>query len=655
MDMLAILQQTPPQEWSAMMTALYTKNRNFFCQNHPAIDTLIESVDCPYQFEIDDNGLHIIHTPSLTRVYGQHNLFEIAEQLATASQSNHLHLTNFTQPYPKDSPLHCAIRKKFERAMEEAFPGLRHPETLDGESLSRVRLEEVIAPPMVFAGLFHGLHIGRFLAHSSVSRILLIEPDSSRFEVSCYFVDYEALATRFQGLPLNIGPQIDAHLMSWFHSGDKVTSRVWMRVLPGYESETLPQIVEQLSLQQKMYNEIVTSVDQDLAGITNGFNNLAGHALLTTIPRLKKGAKIAIVASGPSLGNNLQWLQKNQQKLIIFAVHSSVKVLKEQGIRPDFQFALDTHLTEQGVAKLQLDHDIPLVVYYKSSVPLLEAVKTPLLVVERDMPNCVNFPIMLTATHPSTANLALSFGLSCSPEALYLFGLDLGYRDAARQYVEGTYHKKSPEDSVAEIDADPQVAANFRANGPVFTRPFWNQVRLTLEQAIAQKRGRTSVWNCSDGAFIQGALPQECSTIRFGSSKLKVKKAHLRTLEGAFRTAEAGKNWDYYPETGDDLLAEFVGNIEKTLALNDADVLSRTAAFDVVLHTAIEHCKTRSYCLRMVVYMRLLVDLLATLYGYIAQSSDRQMAEMISKRGVDEFVRSMQQLQWPEGIDTPQS
>ena len=512
-------------------------------------------------------------------------------------------------------------------------------------SLPREADGKIFTPPVVFFGIFHGLHIDTFLSHTHQARVLLLEPDITRFEVSCYFLDYEEIARRLGGLPLNLGRELDPGILHWFHSGDKVSTRLWFRILPGYDHEALHDARSALSLQQRAYTHIVTSLDQELRGIANGYNNLKPqfHHLIAK-PVVPGFGKVAIVASGPSLTADLAWLKQNQGSLVIFAVHSSVRVLRKHGIRPDFQFSLDMHLTEETVSALELFPDAPLIAYCKSSFKLLEGIKQVFLVAERDMPNPVDFSVTLTGTHPSTTNLALAFARLCDFREIYLLGVDLGFKDAGKQHVSGSHHGTSVSDTSDTVP----VSANFAETGTIFTRPFWNQVRLAIEHVIRDCSNIATVFNLSDGAKIHGCRTARSSQVRFSGDSGKEKV--IRAIIGGFHPVEAGVTYMAYPVSGSQLTREFVQNVIAGLQRTPENRLAFAQAIDTLLGDVIQKSMKRSYCLRMVVYLRMVVDLLTTWYRYVLVCGDQSEFSLAYRRGLEVLTETLKELEWPDNV-----
>ena len=642
MAMITRLREVDAAGRPAIITELYEKNRRFFEKNQPAIARFLDSGTCPYHIDLTESFLNIVHTPSGLLGHPETGLDHFAEMLGSGDHRGWLDLVNAERAEPLNSPVHCSLLHDFQAGMNEVFP--EQAQLLDQDTV-KVRTAGAgvnFSPPVVFVGIFHGLHIDHFLATTEVTRIALIEPEPERFEVSCYFLDYEEIARRFGALPLCIGEQAEQSIMRWFHSSDKITSRLWMRVLPGYVSDKIEAVVRQFSLQQRILDGMTTSLDNESRGIAAGWQAVRERRqFLSSKPKLGPGARIAIVASGPSLEQDYEWLRLNQDRLLIFAVHSAVRPLRAHGIKPDLQCAIDMHLDDNVVSALQLHRDVPLVAYFKASSPLLAAADLPLLIVERDVANPVHFEQMLVNTHPSTATLALSLACFCQPAELYLLGLDLGFQDVETQAISGGIHDKRRK----QMDNLHLVPANFSELAGVYTTPFFNGVKIGVERELGEQRRGQHCCNLSDGARIEGTSSARSAEVVLAD--YPGKNRDLQAIRGSFRMAEESENWHHYPLPGKELLQLFSSTLGSFLTMERWDWPHFCMRLDGALKGGMNVCQQSSPCLRVTIYERLINDLLTSWYRYMLLSSDGATAEKIYREGLRHVLHALARLEWP--------
>lgn len=110
-----------------------------------------------------------------------------------------------------------------------------------------------------------------------------------------------------------------------------------------------PKTSEKINeLIQKLYTPIILNRNTLLLKsqniIENTIRNLSDVGLCESLDFLKNKAKnkpALIVASGPSLSNDIDTIKKNRSKFIIIAVDSAINVLDQNNIKPDIICGLD--------------------------------------------------------------------------------------------------------------------------------------------------------------------------------------------------------------------------------------------------------------------------------------------------------------------------
>ncbi len=638
MDTLTQLQKMSAEDRVALITRLYEKNRRFFMEKYPPVHTFLEKRTCPYQINLTPDFLEIMDGRTGEIVHPE-RLDVFAAILAERENEAWVNLIDFNRPYPKESPIHLETLALFEKNMNERFPELASEIASGKVHISTNGSVEPFTPPVVFSGIFHGLHIGRFLTTTRVNKVLLVEPEPERFEVSCYFLDYARIEEKLGALMLQIGSAISDDILSRFHSLDKVASKLWIRVLPGYLSAVHKKVVDQVSLWQR--SALVTSYDKELKGFEAGARTIkAGGRILCRRPRLSKKSRIAVVATGPSLSLGIDWLKSNRSSLVILAAISAVRPLRAHGVVPDFQVSIDIHLSKSEVEALQLSRDVPLIGNYRASRPLIDAVEKAYFVVKGNDPNPVNFRLLLANTNPSTTNMAFAFASLCCPKEIYLFGVDVGFRDPARQYAQGGIQDNRPPDTTTM-----EIEANYPETEIVLTTPFFNQVRLALEKSIAQLSPDTKVYNLSDGARITGAIPFHPNEKKLSSRGRKADD--VKRICQAFQPAVEGKVWDKYRESGGELLHLFQQTICETLEQGDDSYGARSARIDEAISRTLNRCLEKNKCLRMALYERLTRDLLLAWYRYLLLCPEPRLADEVYQAGKEKIMEIVRAYEWP--------
>lgn len=220
-----------------------------------------------------------------------------------------------------------------------------------------------------------------------------------------------------------------------------------------------------------------------------------------------EGKEIVIVAGGPSLDDNVEFLRSSHDNnRVIVSVMTVLKRLTEYGVIPDFAVVMDAK-EEVYIQMYGLENEdrpgliIGSTSYWKFSeqykgekyIAFQEGFKSA-----ESAANAVNADTF--ATGHSVTTLALSIALKFGAMKIYLVGADMAYRDGM-SHASGTtaLHKSSDEEMIPVCGAGGDM---------VYTTHILNSYREWIESEIA-KYPQIPVVNMSKtGARIQGTLKE---------------------------------------------------------------------------------------------------------------------------------------------------
>ncbi|MDB5362939.1 MAG: hypothetical protein JWO51_4236 [Rhodospirillales bacterium] len=245
--------------------------------------------------------------------------------------------------------------------------------------------------------------------------------------------------------------------------------------------------------------------------------------LLEDRPRLEKNLPAFIVGSGPSLDQSIETIKRLQGQAVIFSCGTGILPLLRNGIRPDFHCELENGLTSYNHLKQTADqfglqgitligsttvhpYMPPLfdnkVFYFRDSV-----CSTGLWAPDR---------IGLYGTAPTCTNLAIRASLLLCFRQLYLFGVDLGARDAAKHHSRDAIYYNSNEWGQTytqnQDTMDIEMPANF--GGKAYTNGTLHWTRMMMAQGLEMYSSYSKIYNCSDGVQIPGTLPKLSRTLK---------------------------------------------------------------------------------------------------------------------------------------------
>ena len=284
--------------------------------------------------------------------------------------------------------------------------------------------------------------------------------------------------------------------------------------------ETLNQVSE-----QSRFFEISSGFFEDeLDMFVNTARNLASYDwhMLKDRPSTRRWKCPALViGSGPSVDKDIETIRKLAENAIVFSCGSSLGVLLRNNITPDFHCQLENTTSSHDLLELtREDFDF-------SGVTLLAAnsidARSAALFEERVMYfmpantgtrlfSDPEDPLFLVG--PTVVNSALRTGVAMGLDEFYLFGVDLGSKDPEHHHSDATHYNHSDDPfwisgndmERFSIPMEGNFGGQFLSN-----RPF-QYTKLFLERLIANIPSM-KVYNCSDGARIEGAEPRAPDTV----------------------------------------------------------------------------------------------------------------------------------------------
>lgn len=650
------LKKAKPKRRVDIVQKIHDRNIAFFKKRNPALGEALEQAGTG-GFELRFNGefLDIIEQSTNQYAHTPGKLLEYIETVANWHHSGWIDKLEPVHLYTGEHE-HGQLLRQFYEALHQALPQV--PERMATGEIQLPRLPDGrrFSGSTVFLGALTGLHIVHYLNTTEVRDIFIIEPDVNKFALSCWFLDYPAIEKRFGRLVLHVGPDMPESPLDFLMNTSPVVAGIWLRMLPIYPSALFDEVIARVNLRWRSIHEILVPFDREQRNLGYGAANLrAEFPILCKTPQLSENCRIAVVGSGPSLENDIPWLKANRDKLIVFAVHSSVRVLRKHGIVPDFQVTLDTELLPH-LPKLQLDPAVPLICYYKIDPRAAEEFQTVLMVPENGKANPVRFKQLVTHTHPTSGNTALGVALFMQAPETYLLGLDLGFRAAEKSHAAGSWYDDAGGAGHADAKSRDNIKtkANFEeADGDIYTHSYYNLSRMAMEAAIGALAGERKVYNLSDGAAIKGAEPRRSGGIELGAADDR--EQDLLAIRGAF-VREQQDMWEPYPQSGLEILQEMRKNLLDAVTMKHPSWLAYAQALDSAWDkTSILHMQRHPGDLRIEIFGGLLQDLLRDWLRVMVFTRTPAQFDTGYKAGLKELEKALEGLEWPADLDFRES
>lgn len=654
LSMLEDLKRAKSTRRQQLLMDMQLKNYRYLKRVNPELaEFIILQGTGRFGIEVTDEFLNVIDRQTHQCYHPPGQLYTYMHELGAWHHSGWVDRLNIL-PTWRGSNEHGRLVLKMVNALYQEVPRLQGRLQGGEVRLPVMKGRQRYSGPVVFLGVFTGLHIISYLNKTAVRGVFLIEPDLDRFSLSCFFFDYEQMEKDYGQLLLHVGPNAPQFPIERLVAHAPVSASTWVRLLPAYPAGEFDDIVNRVGLRWRSLTEIFVPYERELQNLKNGMKNIRdGRPLPKFPPKLSEKSVIAVVASGPSLNQDMGWLKKNQNRMIILASISCVRVLRENGIRVDFQCTLDTELEEPLFEQLQMDTQVPLLAYFKLDPKIVARFDKVYLVYEEGKANPVRFHNPYTHTHPTTGNFMTAFAAWCRPSMLLFVGLDLGFREAGRSHVEGGWHDE--DEGVGHVAETAHaehlnVDANFpEAEGQILTMAYYNNARFAIQDAIAQIAGVSRVCNLADGARIVGA-----EAVRSGDLKLPIYreiKKDLLAITGAFSTDYSGI-MEAYETPGAVLKQELADTFHEVLERRSQfDWEHFSQSVDALWNTAIQRCVTKHRDLRIEIYGKLITDVLSEWYRVMLIAEGTQEVQKVYRRGLQALDEILAELVWPEELD----
>ena len=652
MTVIEDLKKAKPKRRPDILHKIHDRNVAFFKKRNLPLGEALEKMGTGgFVLRFNDDFLDIVEQRTNQCAHTPGKLLEYIETVANWHHSGWIDKLEVLHRYTGEHE-HGQLLKEFHTALHQMLPKVNERMKAGIIQLPRLADGRRFSGSTVFLGALTGLHIVHYLNTTEVRDIFIIEPDIHKFALSCWFVDYPAIEKRFGRLVLHVGEDMPESPLDFLMAMSPIVAGIWLRLLPIYPSAYFDKVIARTNLRWRSIHEILVPFDRELRNLGYGAANLrAEFPILCKTPQLSKECRIAVVGSGPSLENDIPWLKANRNKLIVFAVHSAIRVLRKHGIEPDFQVTLDTELLED-LPKLQLDPGIPFIVYYKIDPRAIEGFKTVLMVPENGKANVVRFKHAVTYTHPTSGNTALATALFMQAPETYLLGLDLGFREAEKSHAVGTWH--DDDEGAGHGDTkwreNVKAKANFEeSEGQIYTHAYYNYSRSAMESAIASLVKDGKVYNLSDGVQIKGAEPRRSGDIKLDANRSR--NEDLLAIHGAFVKGRRDV-WEPYLQPGADLLQEMRENLQEAFGIKCTDWLSYAKALDTAWVAIFSrHISRYPGDLRIEAYSKLVQDLLSDWMRLMAFTRTPTEFNTGYTEGLKQLQTVLERLEWNDNLD----
>lgn len=526
------------EDINSIITKNFNENISYIEENHPQLFSKLVALD---------NAVEHSHYQEKYELVYENGYFDVLEK----KTNSYL--------YSKDSRIHASLaQESIDYDIDEnLFEGF-HKHTISPDDLKRYESEKLFVHHMsgyapiihytnnksskqkklkninkfIFFGIGLGLHVTSIHKKIKSNVYLIVEDDLELFRLSLFVTNYKEIsldATLFFSV-FEDNNQFFTTSTNFLKTKHYYNHYIKYFHILSHSKEKLEQFHVAVTSQAHLlffYNHLLTQYLTPLEYIFDDYRFL--NSSLSLSDKLTDEKPFLLIAAGPSLQKNIEWLKKNRDHFVIVALSATLSILEKENIVPD----IVTHLDAFDAAKAHFDK-LNSLEFIKDSIYMFTA-RTPKEVVSMfDKKRLFFFEtgtqykkLSLKPSAPCVGSLTYQLLLRLNVKNLYLLGLDLAIdsktgktHSDAHEYVQTL---KIPESSAQKQTMSFRetlfyVDGNFTEK--VLTTPNFKISIDAINQATnILKKEHQSVFNLSDGAKFIGTISKNPNDITLESTK----------------------------------------------------------------------------------------------------------------------------------------
>ncbi len=516
---------------------LFRKNLKLFEEKLPPVAEVIKKVKTPIKIKEEGGkldalvgGVSVYGGDAFALVQKQIELFERAEPKIFRSVSVEI-------PTREDLIITKYAQKIAKLAGNQV-------------NFTAPKLTKGIIPLLIVVGVGFGIHIEELLKRYKIQNLILVDTPTY-FKLSFYYLDWGKV---FEYFSPETKRQI--HIV--------IKDNKYAHKHPDEAYSSILEAVKELNpsiafygyyFQHLSYEPPMTPVNwlkeyPTLKFLLYGYFDDELWALDWTIEKalrgipvyygdvkVPKGSVAFVLGAGPSLDKTLELVERYKDNAVIVSCGSTITSLEKVGLKPDIHVELErTKYTYDVLSEVNPEFlkNIFLITVNAVWTDCFELFNEGGFILKLNdtgarIFSSLNIP-ELANIGPTVTAMGVSLCASLGFEEVYLFGVDLGSKEANLHHskLSNYYNSKSMLNKVKPV-FDRQVPGNF--GGVVYTEMLFQDTAYAIHKVIHQTGLR--VYNLSDGIRIPDAIPLDPED--FYLDKNIKKEEVLRRVKENFR------------------------------------------------------------------------------------------------------------------------
>jgi len=502
---------------------IFTQNMLALQQFYPALYKIFTDYQPQHWHCVDDNGSFNLWCSQRSGLF-YHDLqidsVRMVERYLKSPLDNQIILNQGgVEKFP--SYVHYQAIKKLQPILTNLQP--------------RVFDEHADVDNLIILGVGLGRHIELLLQQRVVKNLFIFEPNIDFFYASLFVTDWATLLTKVeakqQRFYFNIGGSGDEYfhdiMLQYYQTGAYGIAK--SQIFPAFLTPGMRRALNKLQSQLRIIVAMGENFDHVRFGIAHTYQSLClGHRFLkqhrhNIDTKSLQDIPVFVVGNGPSLDESYAYIKEHREQVIVVSCGTALRSLYRLGITPDFHAEIEQNrATHSWISQVQDSAWLKSIALLSVNGvhPETAALFKSVYLAFKDGESSTNFfrsvlqeqkihISSLSHAYPTVSNFALDFFSELGFKQLYLLGIDLGYLSAENHHSKHSAYYHNGGEGV--MDAETIFASGLRVRGnfrrQVQTKPEFDFSRSILEMTIAKAAKGTYFYNCSDGAYIHGAMP----------------------------------------------------------------------------------------------------------------------------------------------------
>jgi len=376
----------------------------------------------------------------------------------------------------------------------------------------------------IFIGIGLGIHIESIDTKIKAKEYLIIEDDLELFRLSLFTTPYYKI---FQGKDIifsiadndtNFATKMRRFLEESFFQNRYLKYSYF----PAHSDNKIKIIQNVLSSQSFVnfpYATLQSKILRPLEYLKEQYKNI----------QLSKGFESGtfqkyptlVLASGPSLLQNIEWVQENQDKFIVMAVASSLKILHKYHIHPDIVtqtdgFEVSSAILEGFDAPKFLKNSIGILGSYTTQ-HIRESFQKENVYMLEDTTSYIDKNTTVNGSCIGSSTLYYATFLRSSE--IYLLGLDLALNNDGFTHSQGHVTANTTVNTDTTLKSEMEFRGTILSTKGNFTQsvhtiPLFNvSIEDIYNKLPTLKAENQKIYNLSHGAYLNATTPKEITTI----------------------------------------------------------------------------------------------------------------------------------------------